>query len=205
MAIEIERWQWRELFASEHGPADAGTRLVLFVIALHMNENGENAFPSQALVATRTGLSERSVRRHLAHAEKTGWLQRFERRRPGRAYFVSQYVATIPDHLAPLCSDKPWEIDPSWRRPANLAGCDGETVDKSPPKAEHPANGARRAANLAATPGKFGRDGRPPLPPNSSLNTSMNPSENVQSQATAPSPQKGFQRNQRNRSWRHPR
>ena len=85
MALECDRWEWRDLFASEHGPPDPSTRLVLFVLSLHMNQNGENAFPAQQLIATRTGLSERSVRTHLDHAVRGGWLRISKKARRGQA------------------------------------------------------------------------------------------------------------------------
>jgi hypothetical protein len=165
VALEIERWQWRELIASEHGPADPSTRLVLFVIALHMNQRGDNAFPSQATIARRTALSERSVRTHLARAAKAGWIQISQKRRAGQAYFVNQYVATIPDKLAGLCASKPWEDDRTWRRPEEFAGRS---------ESRHPANGAQRAAKFSATPGNPFRDTRQNLPTNTPMNPPMN-------------------------------
>jgi hypothetical protein len=199
VAIECERWQWRELFASKHGPSDPSTRLVLFVLALHMNPQGENAFPSQALIATRTGLSERSVRTHLAQAKKAGWVGITERRRAQQAWFVNEYTATIPDEVAQYCTAKPWEDDPQWKRPENSAGRQATRPAKSAARlnksgvsdgkpsnssgrpangAERPAISAQRAAIDDATPGKICRDARQGLPTNSSLNSSSNPPTN---------------------------
>jgi Helix-turn-helix domain len=172
VAIECERWQWRELFASEHGPVDPSTRLVLFVLALHMNPQGENAFPSQETIAKRTGLSARSVRTHLDRAAKAGWLRIYRKARKGQAWFVSQYVATIPEKLTGLCTSKPWEHDPSWRRAANSAG----RPRSVPSDYQHPANGAERAAIDDTTPGKICRDARKELPTNSPSNSSSNTS-----------------------------
>lgn len=202
MAIECDRWQWREVFASEHGPADPSTRLVLFALALHMNQRGENAWPAQALIAKRTGLSERSVRTHLAHAKRTGWIRISNKPRKGQAWFVHQYVATIPDELAKYCTTKPWEDDPTWQRtedtagrqarprhihPANPAGRTDENgvVSEQLSNPSRPANGAERPAILSeraaideSTPGKICRDARQGLPTNSSLNSPSNSSCN---------------------------
>jgi hypothetical protein len=177
--LECERWQWRELFASEHGPSDTGTRLVLFVLALHMNQDGESAYPAQELIARRSGLSVRSVRKHLQLAEQGGWLNIHQKRRRGQAWFVNEYAATIPDGLAELCKSKPWEDDPTWGRAENSAGrLDHPAMSR---ENKHPANGARRPAidaehpaNASVTPGKICRDARQGLPTNTSDNSSMN-------------------------------
>lgn len=133
MAIECERWQWRELVASEHGPADPGTRLVLFVLALHMSQLGDSCFPSQQTVAVRSGFSLRSVVTHLARAEDDGWIKRYTKpRKGGHAYFSHEYVATIPDVLIGHLKTPPWEGDPDWKRTSN-------------PKSKQGANSARSA------------------------------------------------------------
>jgi hypothetical protein len=180
--LEAERWEWRELFASEHGPADPSTRLILFVLALHMNQQGDTAFPSQETIAKRSGLSVRSVRTHLDHAVNGGWLRISKKSRRGQAWFVHEYTATIPTALADRVASKPWVDDPKWQRAENSAG----RVDKSPDSegdpailAEHPANDARRPAIDDTTPGKICRDARQGLPTNSSSNSSMNSPNNT--------------------------
>jgi hypothetical protein len=181
------------MFASEQGPADSSTRLVLFVLALHMNQQGKNCFPSQALITKRTGLSERSVRTHLANAVREGWLKIHQKKRPGKqAWFVNEYVALIPADLVERCPPKPWDGDPDYQRAANSAGrSTGEPV-KTPKPPRHPANGAERAANgarrpatVAVTPGKFCRDARQGLPTNSSSNSSSNSPKNSSSERAA--------------------
>jgi hypothetical protein len=198
VALECERWQWRELVASEHGPSDPSTRLVLFVLSLHMNQDGINAWPSQALIAKRTGLSERSVRTHVALAEKAEFLSIYQKRQPGKAWFVHEYVAVIPDRLEQFCTSKPWEVDPDYRRPAKSAGRKPLAVDKSgrlPARAangaERPATDAPRAAIDDTTPGNLRHNARQGLPTNlrsenSSSNSPNNTPKKVRSQPTAP-------------------
>jgi hypothetical protein len=192
VAIECERWQWRELLASEEGPEDPSTRLVLFVLALHMNQQGLNAFPSQETIAKRSGLSARAVRTHLRRAEKAHWLKIYQKPRKGQAWFVHEYVACIPDNLIELCTSKPWEEDPNWQRAEDSSGRRDEAVDKPPQKPQHPANGAghpaihaQRAANGSEraaiddrTGGNLRHDARNRLPTNSSSNSSLNSSSN---------------------------
>jgi hypothetical protein len=194
---EFERWQWLELVASEHGPADPSTRHLLHVMGLHMNQQGHRCFPSQELLAKRTGLSVRSVRTHIGHAVDSGWVRIVQKPRPGKqAWFVHQYIPMIPAQLADLCKSKPWEDDPTWKREEESAGRgDNESSNaavtsnhyqveiprESSRVVERPAIGAERAAilaehpaNFSATPGKFCRNARQGLPTNSSSNSSSN-------------------------------
>lgn len=155
-------------------------------LALHMNQQGENAWPSQALLAQRTALSDRAVRQHLKKAEAAGWLRIYERRRPGQAWFVNEYVATIPDGLEELCTSKPWEEDPTWKRPERGAARQVTTVDNPEELEQRPERGAERAESGArhpesddTTPGTTFRDARHDVPTNSSSNSSLNYPKNT--------------------------
>lgn len=188
MPADFDRYEWCDLIASEHGPPDPSTRLVLFVLSLHMNRQGENAFPSQKKIAVRSALSERSVRTHLDHAVKGGWLRISQKpRKSGHAWFVHEYTPTIPEALIDHCAGKPWEQDPTWQRPADSAGSSNRQGSQAPreplPKTnpQHPANYTEQAATVAQqaangdrTPGKIFRNTRQGLPTNSSMNPSMN-------------------------------
>jgi hypothetical protein len=178
---ELDKWEWLDVLASEHGPADPSTRLVLFVLGLHMSQSGERCFPSQKLIAARSALSERSVRVHLDRAEAGGWIGIYRKRRGGQAWFVNEYVASIPKEVAGLVKEKPWIIDPEWVRPAESAARQADTRQNLPPVDEqeadgagHPADNARHPANGAATGGSLRTDTRQNLPPNSSSNSSSN-------------------------------
>lgn len=163
-AIECDRWNWCRIVSSEHGPASSTTRHVLLTLALHMNEHGRNAWPSQQKLATESGLGERTVREHLGIAEAQFWIAVYQRRRPQQAWFVHEYVATIPAELESLVKVAPWETDPTWQRPAGAAARSGE----------RPANGAQHPAGAAGTAGSSRHDARQELPPNSSYNSSSN-------------------------------
>jgi hypothetical protein len=182
VALDCERWQWRELVASEHGPPDPGTRHVLLTLALHMNQLGDSCFPSQDLIVKRTGLSERSVRKHLKLAQQQQWIEVRQKRRQGQAWFSHEYAAIIPDELAQYCTSKPWEDDPTWRRPAESAarsktqGFNGQHPANG---AGHPATGAERPATENTTPGNLRHDARHQLPLNSSSNASSKTSNNT--------------------------
>lgn len=186
---ELDKWEWLDLLASEHGPQDPSTRLVLFVLSLHMSPAGERCFPSQKLIATRSALSERSVRVHLGLAEAGGWIGIYRKRRPGQAWFVNEYVATIPKELADLVKEKPWVEDPGYQRPAESAG---DTRQDLPPVSQHPANGAghpadnvEHPAEFASTGGSLRHDTRQDLPPNSSSNSPSNSSKNIPKERAA--------------------
>jgi hypothetical protein len=175
-AQELDKWEWLDLLASEHGPKDPSTRLVLFVLSLHMTQRGERCFPSQKLIATRSALSERAVRDHLNRAQAARWIGIYRKRREGQAWYVNEYVALIPTELAHLVKEKPWEADPGWQRPAESAASPSPNDRQDlPPVEQRPANGAgrpannvERPANGAATTGNLRTDDRQNLPTNSS-------------------------------------
>jgi hypothetical protein len=158
------KYAWWQLVASEHGPPNPSTRLVLFVLALHMNKQGQNCYPSQARIARQTSLSERAVRHHLKLAERDGWLTVCNLERKGkRAWFVHQYTPKIPDAPRALLRREPGRRVPAWLRAADPAGSRSE----APPEHQRPANDA-------GTPGNLCQNGRHELPTNLSLNLPLN-------------------------------
>ena len=94
--MKCYRDQWCDLVASEHGPARAHTRHVLLTVGLHMQPDGSRCYPSVRTIATRTGLSGRSVMTHLAHAEVAGWIARGSRGASGQGWRRHQYHPTLP-------------------------------------------------------------------------------------------------------------
>lgn len=167
MAVDCDRWNWRELLASEDSHLPPTTRLVLLTLSLHMNVHGANAWPSQELLAKRTGLSERAIREHLAIAQKQDWIQITQRRRPGQAWFSHQYFPMIPAALAEKVKAASCQHDPKWERPERGSA-------RSP---QHPANGARHPEPRSSTPGTSFLNTRNHVPPNSSSNYPLNQSK----------------------------
>jgi hypothetical protein len=112
----VDVYVWRQSIASRRGPANPQTRYVLLVLSLHMRPDGTNAWPSQRHLAVRSGLNERVVRRHLALAERTGWLTRLDAGRNGQGWRLTKYEAAVPDEVCAELPERPWEADPTWRR-----------------------------------------------------------------------------------------
>jgi hypothetical protein len=178
-----DRWNWRMIVGSPNGPAGSATRLTGHTLALHMHPDGEGAYPSQATIAAESGLSERSVRTHIRLLERGHWLRIYQKSRPGKAWFVHEYVATIPQHLTGLVKASPWEDDPTWQRAAVTAGrksaepvpgdileqaadAAGRESPESVTLSERPAIPASHPANDDITPGNSCRDARHQLPTN---------------------------------------
>jgi hypothetical protein len=61
-------------------------------------DRGGSAFPSSALLAERTALSQRAVLEHLERASGEGWLRR-QLKGTGQAWRCWHYVARLPDVL----------------------------------------------------------------------------------------------------------
>lgn len=62
------------------------TRLVLFALSTHAGGDSKACFPSQATLATETGLAERTVGQHIGKAVQAGWLTKEKRSRNGRQW-----------------------------------------------------------------------------------------------------------------------
>ena len=91
------RYQWeKEVMAATSLPAM--TRFVLLAVATYMDGAGRGAFPSQETLALDTGLTARTVRKHLAIAERAGWLLKVRQgRHVGRgASYSNMYDASLP-------------------------------------------------------------------------------------------------------------
>ncbi|WP_069267396.1 helix-turn-helix domain-containing protein [Paraburkholderia nodosa] len=67
----MKPWTWRHAIIKSKLPPT--TRHVLLTLSCHLNDLGEDCFPSTAMLAAETGLSERSVCTHLALAAEQGW------------------------------------------------------------------------------------------------------------------------------------
>jgi hypothetical protein len=112
----VQRFKWERLMLLSELPWS--TRSVLLALAVYMSADGRNARPGHANLTTITGLSSRSLSRHLAAAVDAGYLRQSYRGgfRGGRAGATraraSGYEAVVPkdvfDRGVELLSGPPW-------------------------------------------------------------------------------------------------
>jgi len=156
-----------------------------------MDQQGDNAWPSQKTLATRSGLSERCVRRHLQIAARGGWLDVRDKQPKGKGWRLHEYGATVPAKAGGCLEEHPWEADSSWRRAERHAAPEGEERRASPNRVgaaepvraeaeAHPADsgadGAAAQAHRAASDDHIVRHQVPTtLPSDSSLTPSRTP------------------------------
>ncbi len=95
---QCKRDKWVRRIASENGPASPTTRLVLLVLASHMDLDGGSCFPSVRTLIGETGLSNRSVLDHLKLAADAGWIERLESG-TGQGWKRHAYQAEVPVRL----------------------------------------------------------------------------------------------------------
>jgi hypothetical protein len=116
----FDLYGWRDAIASPAGPPSASTRHVLLTLSLYMTRGSKGvAWPSQASLAARTGLSLRTVKAAIADAEKSGWIVRGSMGRNSQGWRLTRYQGVIPAHVD--LASKPWELDSAWKRGATAA------------------------------------------------------------------------------------
>ncbi|MCX4139377.1 helix-turn-helix domain-containing protein [Paraburkholderia sp. SEWSISQ10-3 4] len=98
MATVTPFFTWRRAMTCSDLPST--TKLVLFVVAEYANAVDDIVWPSIESLAERASLSERAVAKHLAIAERDGWLARWKSRRPNRKWAHSHYRFSIPEAVA---------------------------------------------------------------------------------------------------------
>lgn len=99
-------FQWRGSFLSASGPPCPTTRFVLLTLSTWMDEK-LHCFPSIATVALATGLSERTVLRHVHAARDEGWIVINTKAGSGRGWKRNEYVGTYPQGGDPVSVPKP--------------------------------------------------------------------------------------------------
>lgn len=102
MSDRPTRFEWER--ALRRSDLHHTTRLVLLVLGTYMDGDGSGARPSQDTLARGAGISERSVRDHLARALAGGWIDRPRRggsrgSGSGRSGQSSEYRTAIPEPL----------------------------------------------------------------------------------------------------------
>ncbi|WP_157384051.1 helix-turn-helix domain-containing protein [Burkholderia glumae] len=93
-------WTWRQAIIKSDLPST--TRHVLLTLACHINDAGEQAFPSIRLLAFETGLSRQAVMTHLQRAAAAGWVRTSKHGYGGQQWARNQYDPCIPDGFVPL-------------------------------------------------------------------------------------------------------
>jgi len=130
------KYAWLQLMAGQHGPSNPNTRLVLFVLSLHMKKTGADCWPSVQHIARRSSLSERAVREHVKLAVAAGWLSV-----TARSGIVNVYFPVIPEAAKATIGRKPGVKMKPWLQKANGLGGD------------HPESGAASStSDEAPTP-----------------------------------------------------
>ena len=88
----------------------SGTKHVLLALGIRMNPRSAGAaWPSQAQLARDTGMSERTVRDHVAEAVREGWLEK-ERRGLGawntvpRCHSITGEILPVRSPTSPVKS-----------------------------------------------------------------------------------------------------
>jgi len=95
---------WRRAIASKQGPKSSTTRLVLLCMSLYMDSNGY-CYPSIQTLAADTGLSKRSVIRHVEMAISEGWIGKRMNRNNGSRWRSARYRARFLLHGTQSKSD----------------------------------------------------------------------------------------------------
>lgn len=130
-ASDLNRTEWCRAVASASGPSSAVVRHVLLTLALRMNSDAANAFPSQKTLATECGLSRRTIIRALESAELEGWLiRKLGRRDGGRNWRLTEYAGSVPPSAYCAIPERPWERRDRESPPDQLKGANGAEKDE---------------------------------------------------------------------------
>ena len=87
-------FSWRN--AIQESDLEPTTRLVLFNLSLHMNEQGRSCYPTVDTQARETGLSRRAVITHLDRASDAGFIIKKPMGLAGQKWKNNQYIAAYP-------------------------------------------------------------------------------------------------------------
>jgi hypothetical protein len=101
----MKPWTWRHAIINSSLPST--TRHVLLTLSCHVNDVGEDCFPSTKTLARETRLSERSVCTHLELAAEHGWFVVRKHGYGGKKWARHQYYPRIPDDFVLPDPDEP--------------------------------------------------------------------------------------------------
>ncbi|HHL4081267.1 helix-turn-helix domain-containing protein [Burkholderia sola] len=100
----MKPWTWRHAILNSNLPST--TRHVLLTLSCHVNDAGEDAYPSTKTLARESGLSEKSVCTHLGIAREAGWFIVKKHGYGGQKWARNQYYPRIPEGLEIHDSDR---------------------------------------------------------------------------------------------------
>ncbi len=93
------RNQWRDWLRSEEGPPDSTTRHILLNLSMWMKANGEQCYPTIAILAQETAISERTIKKKLKEAACNGWIERYVHQGKGQAWRNYGYLPKMPENV----------------------------------------------------------------------------------------------------------
>lgn len=93
-ALFIQEWRRCVISRTEGAPCKM-TRLVLLVLAEHMDASGGSCFPSTRLLAEECRTSRKTVEKYLRKAVRHGWIER-SARGGGQSWRRYEYQARFP-------------------------------------------------------------------------------------------------------------
>lgn len=91
------KWTWQQ--AVLESELRSTVKLVLMVLASHMNSMGEGCYPSTLRIAKLSSLSERAVITALNEAENGGWIQRKNMEFRGQKWKRNAYFPKWPQQV----------------------------------------------------------------------------------------------------------
>lgn len=102
-------------------------RMILVVLLNHADASGQS-WPSQTRIGAHAGLSERSVREHIAELVAAGWLTAAASRGQSNTYRITTPAesAALPRQISPVIETPPRQNLPN--TPANLAGTPADSA-----------------------------------------------------------------------------
>lgn len=116
------------------------TRHVALTLSLYMSERGDSAYPGAKRLAHDTGLTERSVRDHLACLVGAGWLQLVEKGGiKGDKRHANVYAVRVPDGGTSFTREPP--------SPVNVDAPTPEPDDAAPRNDVHPISSLQLSKN----------------------------------------------------------
>ena len=118
---------WRDKMLESAIPSH--TKLVLMVLACHMDSQGGKCYPSQNTVALLASLSRKAAGQHLRLAEKSGWVKCRFRKIAGSKWASKEYEMAYPASHEYGASAKPESADNDGNLlPNTPKTCDGNLV-----------------------------------------------------------------------------